>query len=85
MKLTGENRSTRGKPVPVPLCPPQIPHGFTRDRARASSATNRLSHGAARCMILFPEAFPTKCLYEDTDFIVYTTDLVHRSLILTVG
>jgi hypothetical protein len=34
MKLTGENRSTRGKkPVPMPLCPPQIPHGPTRDSA----------------------------------------------------
>jgi hypothetical protein len=25
--LTEENRRTRGKAVPVPLCPPQIPHG----------------------------------------------------------
>jgi hypothetical protein len=24
------------KPVPVPLCPPQIPHGLTRDQTRAS-------------------------------------------------
>jgi hypothetical protein len=24
------------KPVPVPLCPPQIPHGLTRDGTRAS-------------------------------------------------
>jgi hypothetical protein len=37
MKLTGENRSTRGKPVPVSLCPPQIPHGPTRDRTRSSA------------------------------------------------
>jgi hypothetical protein len=29
MKLTGETRRTRGeKPVPVPLCPPQIPRGL---------------------------------------------------------
>jgi hypothetical protein len=25
------------KPVPVPLCPPQIPHGVSRDRTRASA------------------------------------------------
>jgi hypothetical protein len=25
------------KPVPVPLCPPQIPHGLARDRTRASA------------------------------------------------
>jgi hypothetical protein len=26
-----------GEPVPVPLCPPQIPHGLSRDRTRAST------------------------------------------------
>jgi hypothetical protein len=30
------NRSTRKKPAPVPLCPPQIPHA-TRARTRASA------------------------------------------------
>jgi hypothetical protein len=25
------------KPLPVPLCPPKIPHGLTRDRTRASA------------------------------------------------
>jgi hypothetical protein len=29
------------KPGPVPLCPPQIPHGLTRDRTRASAAGDR--------------------------------------------
>jgi hypothetical protein len=29
LKYSGE------KPVPVPLCPPQIPHGLTRDQTRA--------------------------------------------------
>jgi hypothetical protein len=28
-------------PVPVPLCPPQISHGLTRDRTRASAAGGR--------------------------------------------
>jgi hypothetical protein len=35
----------------MPLCPPQIPHGPTGDRTRASAVrgrqTNRLSHGTA--------------------------------------
>jgi hypothetical protein len=30
-----------GKPVPVPLCPPQIPHGLTRDRTLASAVRGR--------------------------------------------
>jgi hypothetical protein len=29
------------KPVPLPLCPPQIPHGLTRDRTRASAVGGR--------------------------------------------
>jgi hypothetical protein len=42
------NEIDRGKPkysgeipVPVPLCPPQIPHGPTRDRTRASAVRGR--------------------------------------------
>jgi hypothetical protein len=26
MKIGRENRSTRRKPAPAPICPPQIPH-----------------------------------------------------------
>jgi hypothetical protein len=44
MKIGRGNRSTRRKPAPAPLCPPQIPHDQTR-------ATNRLSYGAAFCMV----------------------------------
>jgi hypothetical protein len=29
------------KPVPVPLCSPQIPYGLTRDRTRASAVGDR--------------------------------------------
>jgi hypothetical protein len=29
------------KPVPMPLCPPQIPHGLTRYRTRASAVRTR--------------------------------------------
>jgi hypothetical protein len=35
--LTGETEELGEKPVPVPLCPPQIPHGLTRARTRASA------------------------------------------------
>jgi hypothetical protein len=51
MKSTGENRQLGEKPVPAPLCPPQISHGLDpgsnpglRDER---PATNRLSHGTA--------------------------------------
>jgi hypothetical protein len=37
MKIGRGNRSTRRKPAPAPLCPPQIPFGQTRDRTRAAA------------------------------------------------
>jgi hypothetical protein len=33
MKLTGKTEVLREKPVPVPLCPPQITHETTRASA----------------------------------------------------
>jgi hypothetical protein len=51
IKIGRGNRSTRTKPTPAPLCPPQIPHDQTRARAPGRRggklATNRLSYGAA--------------------------------------
>jgi hypothetical protein len=51
MKLTGENRQLGEKPVPVPLCPLQTPHGLTPGSNPGlrgeRPATNRLSHGTA--------------------------------------
>jgi hypothetical protein len=37
MRIGRENRSTRRKPAPVPLCPSQIPHDLTRARTRAAA------------------------------------------------
>jgi hypothetical protein len=39
--LTGENEELGEKPVPVPLFPPQIPHGLSRARKRASAVRGR--------------------------------------------
>jgi hypothetical protein len=39
--LTGENRRTREKPVPVPLFPSQIPRWLTRARTQDSAARGR--------------------------------------------
>jgi hypothetical protein len=36
------NRSTRRKPGPMPLCPPQIPHELTQARTRDAAVGNRL-------------------------------------------
>jgi hypothetical protein len=41
MRIGMGSRSTRRKPVPVPLCPPQIPHDLTRARTRASAVGSR--------------------------------------------
>jgi hypothetical protein len=37
MRIGRENRITRKKPAPVPLCPPQIPYDQTWDRTRAAA------------------------------------------------
>jgi hypothetical protein len=37
MKIGRGNRSTRKKPAPAPLCPPQIPLDQTRARTRAAA------------------------------------------------
>jgi hypothetical protein len=37
MKIGTGNRSTRRKPAPAPLCPPQIPLDQTRARTRAAA------------------------------------------------
>jgi hypothetical protein len=36
MRISKGKRSTRTKPAPVPLCPPQIPHDLTWARTRAA-------------------------------------------------
>jgi hypothetical protein len=45
MILTGETEELEEKLVPVPLCPPQISHGLTRTRTRASAGSNPLLYG----------------------------------------
>jgi hypothetical protein len=49
MRIGRGNRSTRKKPAPVPLCPPQIPHdlGSNPGRRGGKPTTNRLSYGMA--------------------------------------
>jgi hypothetical protein len=47
------NRSTRRKPTPVPLCPPQTPHA-ARTRARAAAVgSQRLSYSTAEELRIF--------------------------------
>jgi hypothetical protein len=37
----GNPEGPRGKPVPVPLCPPQIPRGLPREQTRVSAVRSR--------------------------------------------
>jgi hypothetical protein len=39
--LTGETKELGENPVPVLLCPPQIPHTLARERTRASAVRDR--------------------------------------------
>jgi hypothetical protein len=42
LKIDRGTRSTRRKPAPVPLCPPQIPHNLTQARTRAARMGTKL-------------------------------------------
>jgi hypothetical protein len=57
MMIGKGNRSTRRKPAPVPLCPPQTPHACPDANPvhrGGKPATNRLSYGTAKsCPIPF--------------------------------
>jgi hypothetical protein len=57
MKIGRGNRSTRRKPTPASLCPPQNSTWQTRsrspDRSGGKSAINRLSYGAAFFLVPF--------------------------------
>jgi hypothetical protein len=49
VKICRGNRSTRRKPAPATICPPQIPHDLTRARIRASAVgSQRLSYGTSQ-------------------------------------
>jgi hypothetical protein len=51
MKFGRGNRSTRRKPAPVPLCPPQIPYDQNRPRIRAAAVgSQRLTAFFAGCL-----------------------------------
>jgi hypothetical protein len=57
MRIGRRNRSTRGKPAPVTLCPPQIPHDLTwgsnPGRRGGKLATNCLIYGTVTSSNLY--------------------------------
>jgi hypothetical protein len=55
----GKTEKLEEKPVPVPLCPPQIPHGLTRALTRASAVRGRRLTTWA--MATAPEWYVTPC------------------------
>jgi hypothetical protein len=67
------------KPVPVTLCPPQIPHGLT------GLATNRLSHGTVTGFLnLFTFLF-ILFFYFRSLFSLYSTHVSHHSHLPALG
>jgi hypothetical protein len=54
MMIGRGNRSTRRKPAPVPLCPPQTKHAYpdaNPGRRGGKPATNRLSYDTASIVV----------------------------------
>jgi hypothetical protein len=53
----GKTKILAEKPVPVPRCPPQIPHELTRNQTRASAVGGRrLTASEHICYSIFPPA-----------------------------
>jgi hypothetical protein len=52
-----------GEPIPVPLCPPQIPHGLTRDRTWASAVRSRplTAWAMARPLSVLLQSYLRRC------------------------
>jgi hypothetical protein len=57
MMFIRENRRTRIKPVPVPLCPPQMPHWLTRARTQVSAVRDRRLTAWATAYLLWRDKF----------------------------
>jgi hypothetical protein len=62
MKIGRGNWSTRRKPAPAPLCPPQIPHDYTRVWTRAPAMGSQLSN-----LDYLPSYIASRCSRSDTD------------------
>jgi hypothetical protein len=62
MKIGRVNLSTRRKPAPAPLCPPQIPLDETRDQTRAAAVgRQRLTAWAMARPFQFPTMDYSQC------------------------
>jgi hypothetical protein len=59
MSLTGKAEELREKPVPVPLCPPQITYGLIQVQTQGLHAkrmvTNCLSQGMVQYEVFSPQ------------------------------
>jgi hypothetical protein len=58
------NRSTRRKPAPMPLCPPQTPHAARKRIRAAAVGSQRLTAWATGSYVRIPlEAWMSVCVY----------------------
>jgi hypothetical protein len=60
MKIGRGNRSTRRKPAPAPLCPPQITHDQTRARTPGRRGGKPASNRNANRLVFVVE---TQCVF----------------------
>jgi hypothetical protein len=69
----GKTEKLGEKPVPVPICPPQIPHGLTRARTRASAVRGRR-------LMTWAMARPITCTYS---LVQFSSCVISRIVFLT--
>jgi hypothetical protein len=62
MILTRETKGLREKPVPVPLCPPQIQHGLPWDQTQASVMRSLQQTACAMAQLVCQDHVLSHCL-----------------------
>jgi hypothetical protein len=85
----GKTEKVGEKPVPVPLCPPQTPHGLTRGRTRASALRGRrlTTWAMARPVICVSRIFLTGAWFFKQGYVAIETVsvLYIRTENITIG
>jgi hypothetical protein len=78
MKLTWKTEELGDKLVPVPICPPKIPHGLTRNRTWASAVRGQRLTAWAWAVLLNIQVFLDVSISLCKQFQIFRKIVVHR-------
>jgi hypothetical protein len=65
IRIDRGNRSTRRKPAPIPLCPPQTPHDLTWVLTREAASEIFEKYLSSRARLIYLESAQILCVHGD--------------------